>query len=165
MYNRSLINKSPKKTVSKIIIDITFANVSSTKPICLLQNVNKNRDTRIDGLFSKQRSREITGWINDYNIFSVRGGWNFWSISISSVIEAEKNRRHYADDVFKCNFLNENGWTSIRISLKFVHKGTINNIPALVQIMAWRQTGYKPLSEQMMTQFNAAYMHHSASMS
>ena len=31
--------------------------------------------------------------------------------------------------------------------------------------MAWRRTGNKPLSEQMVTQFNDAYMRHSASMS
>ena len=49
--------------------------------------------------------------------------------------------------------------------LKFVPKGPINNIPALVRIMAWRWTGDKPLSEPMMTQFNNAYMRHSASMS
>ena len=35
----------------------------------------------------------------------------------------------------------------ITISLKFVPKGQINNIPALVQIMAWRRPGDKPLSE------------------
>ena len=35
-------------------------------------------------------------------------------------------------------------------SLKFVPKGQINNIPALVQIMAWRRPGDKPLSEPMM---------------
>ena len=38
----------------------------------------------------------------------------------------------------------------IKISLKFVRKGPINNIPALVQIMAWRRSGDKPLSEPMM---------------
>ena len=32
----------------------------------------------------------------------------------------------------------------------FVPKGPINNSPALVQIMAWRQSGDKPLSEPMM---------------
>ena len=37
-----------------------------------------------------------------------------------------------------------------KISLKFVPKGRINNIPALVQIMAWRCPGDKPLSEPMM---------------
>ena len=37
----------------------------------------------------------------------------------------------------------------IKFSLKFVPKGPIYNIPALVQIMAWRHPGAKPLSEPM----------------
>ena len=60
------------------------------------------------------------------------------------------NRRPFADDIFKCIFLNENEWILPRISLKFVPKVRINNIPALVQIMAWRRPGDKPLSEPMM---------------
>ena len=39
---------------------------------------------------------------------------------------------------------------SIEFSLKFVPKDPINNIPALVQIMAWHLAGDKPLSEPMM---------------
>ena len=39
---------------------------------------------------------------------------------------------------------------SFRISLNFVPKGPMNNIPSLVQIMAWRRPGNKPLSEPMM---------------
>ena len=53
-------------------------------------------------------------------------------------------------DPFKCIFLNETVRISIKISLKFVSRGTINNIPALVQIMAWCRSGQKPLSEAMM---------------
>ena len=58
--------------------------------------------------------------------------------------------RYFADDVLKCIFLNENVWIPIKISLKFVPKDPINNIPALVQIMARRRPGDKPLSEPMM---------------
>ena len=47
-------------------------------------------------------------------------------------------------------FLNEDVRISIKISLKFVPKGPINNIPALDQIMAWRRPGDKPLSERIM---------------
>ena len=43
--------------------------------------------------------------------------------------------------------MNENVWIPNIISLKFVPKGPINNIPSLVQIMAWRRPGDKPLSE------------------
>ena len=74
---------------------------------------------------------------------------NELGISFNS-LRPRENRRHFADDVFKCNFLNENVWILIKISLKFVPKGPINNIPALVQIMAWRRPGDKPLSEAMM---------------
>ena len=61
-----------------------------------------------------------------------------------------QNGRHFAEDIFKCIFLNENVWIPIKISLGFVPKGPINNIPALVQIMAWRRPGDKPLSDSMM---------------
>ena len=43
-----------------------------------------------------------------------------------------------------------NIWILINISLNYVPKGQINNIPALVQIMAWRRPGDKSLSESMM---------------
>ena len=67
-----------------------------------------------------------------------------------NTLRPRQNGRRFADDTFKCNFLNENVRISIEISLKFVPKGPINNIPALVQIMAWRRSGDKPLSEPMM---------------
>ena len=57
---------------------------------------------------------------------------------------------HFPDDIFKCIFLNENAWILFTISLNFLPKGPINNIPALVQIMAWHQPGDKPLSEPRM---------------
>ena len=65
-------------------------------------------------------------------------------------LRLRQNGRHFTDDVFKCIFLNENVWILLKIPLKFVSKGPINNIPALVQIMACRRSGGKPLSEPMM---------------
>ena len=56
-----------------------------------------------------------------------------------------------ADDNLKCILLNENDRIVIRSSLKFVPKGPIDNKPALLQVMAWRQTGDKPLPELMLT--------------
>ena len=67
-----------------------------------------------------------------------------------NTLRPRRNEQHFADDIFKRIFFNENVWISIKISLKFVPKGPINNIPALVQIMAWRRWGDKPLSEPMM---------------
>ena len=73
-----------------------------------------------------------------------------YCIVLFNTLRPRQHGRHFADDIFKCIFLNENVWISIKISLKFVPKGPINNIPALVQIMAWRRPGDKPLSEAMM---------------
>ena len=58
-----------------------------------------------------------------------------------------------ADDISKCIFLNENERIPIKISLKFVPAGPIDNSPALVLIMAWRRIGDNPLSEPMLTRF------------
>ena len=63
-----------------------------------------------------------------------------------NTLKPRQNGLHFADDIFKRIFLNENIWIPIKISLKFVCKGSINSIPAFVQIMAWRHPGDKPLS-------------------
>ena len=68
---------------------------------------------------------------------------------IFNTLRSRQNSGHFPD-IFKCIFLNEYVWISIKISLKYVPRGPINNIPALVQIMAWRRQGDKPLSEPMM---------------
>ena len=81
-----------------------------------------------------------------YDCYCVLGLLSIWI----NTLRPRQNGRHFADDIFKCIFLNENIWISIRISMKFVPEGPINNIPALVQIMAWRRPGDKPLSEAMM---------------
>ena len=49
---------------------------------------------------------------------------------------------------------------SIQISLNFVLKGSINNKAVLVEVMTWRRTGYRPLSESMLTQLGDAYIRH-----
>ena len=65
-----------------------------------------------------------------------------------------------ADDIFKCILLNEKDRIPIQISLKLVPRIPIDNKPALVQVMAWRRTGDKPLPVPMMMQFTDAYMRH-----
>ena len=65
-----------------------------------------------------------------------------------------------AEDILKCILLNENVWISLKIPLKFVPKDPLNNIPALVQVMVWRQTSDKPLPEPMLTHVTDAYMRH-----
>ena len=56
-----------------------------------------------------------------------------------------------ADDIFKYISMNGNDEIPIPISLKLVPRSQFDNEPVLVQVMAWRRTGDKPLPEQMLT--------------
>ena len=67
------------------------------------------------------------------NLREILTEWQFWF----NTLGPRQNGRHLVDDRFKCIFLNENVWIWVKISLTFVPKMTINNIPALVKIMAW----------------------------
>ena len=60
-----------------------------------------------------------------------------WPLDMLNTLRPRQNGRHFTDDIFKCIFLNENISILTKISLNFVPKGRINNIQALVQIMAW----------------------------
>ena len=70
-----------------------------------------------------------------------------------------------ADYIFKCIYLNENFRILNKTSLKYVLLGLIDFMAALVEMMAWRRTGDKPLSQPMLVCCADAYMRHSASMS
>ena len=66
------------------------------------------------------------------------------SINLTT-LRPRQNGRHIPDDIFKYIFVNENIWISITLSMKFVPKLRVNNIPT----MASRWPGAKPLSEPM----------------
>ena len=76
-----------------------------------------------------------------------------WITPKFNTLRPTQNGQHFADDIFKRIYFNENVWIAIKISLKVVHKDPINNIPALVQIMDWRCPADKPLSEPMVISF------------
>ena len=67
--------------------------------------------------------KDIMGLVFCYMIFK-------WipDLPINS-LRPRQNGRQFPDDIFKCIFLTENVIISIKISLKFVPKGSINNIP------------------------------------
>ena len=77
--------------------------------------------------------------------------WTEWKCHpVPSALRPRQKGRHFPDDIVKCIFLNDNVWISIKVSLTLVPGSPINNIPALIQIMALRRSGDKPLSEPMM---------------
>ena len=74
---------------------------------------------------------------------------NWTKADLVNTLRPGQNGRHFPDDIFNCIFLNDNVYISIKIPLKFVPQGPINNILTLIQIMDWRHPGDKHLSEPM----------------
>ena len=56
--------------------------------------------------------------------------------------------------------MNEKFCTLIWISHNCVPKGPIDNKQVLVQVMAWRRIGDRPLPEALLAKFTDAYMRH-----
>ena len=110
------------------------------------------RATRVTGL---ETGGEIPHTGNDNNEGNVTSKWQTLQghgrkmSKRLNTLWPKQNGRYSPDDVFKCISLNENNWILIKISQKSVPEGPISNSPALVQLMAWRRSGDKPLSEPM----------------
>ena len=122
-----------------------FAHATTAQLSCHLQNF-----VAITVLKLRWEWNEISIEFDGKLVYKTGPRMSYWGASPYSHHVNTLRPRPNRDDIFKCIFLNENVWISIKISLKFVPKGPINNIPALVQIMAWRRWGDKPLSEPMM---------------
>ena len=96
----------------------------------------ENSPKRLFHWSQNSRSYAIIPWLTTKRIDTLR---------------PRQNGHHFADDVFKGNFLNENVWNSVKKkSLKFVPKVPINDIPVLVHTMVWCRSRDKPLSEPIM---------------
>ena len=89
----------------------------------------------------------MNNWItlNSISIYCTDVTWSSWFLS---TLMPRQNGRHFVD-ISKWTFLNENIRILIETFLKFVTMGPIDNIQALVQIMAWHRPGDKPLPEPM----------------
>ena len=104
-----------------------------------------------DGIFKSIFLNEnVSIGIKISEVCSQGSNQQYSSIGSDNGLVPSRFGRHFPDDIFKWIVWNENVWISINISLKFVPRGPINNIPTLVEVMAWRRPGDKPLSEPMM---------------
>ena len=125
----------------KYLIEIGFKNSTIYLKYVLMTN---NSFTLIGMAFGcNLQTLWNHGGLNSLQLATVED--HLEAYSFKSTLRPRQNGRHFADDIFKCIFLNENVWISSKIfSIK------INNIPALVQVMAWRRPGNKPLYEPTM---------------
>ena len=67
-----------------------------------------------------------------------------------NTLRPRQNGRHFADTISSAFSWVKMLEFRLRFHWSFVPKVQINNIPAMVQIMAWRRPGDKPLSKPMM---------------
>ena len=141
-FHKRCLNHRPLKLIETYTCKISF-KFSRGQWV----NTDKLRKLAVNRLCVCSSSLGTT----PYNISRSSHYWSdIGTNNYLNLLRPSQNGRHFADDIFKCIFLDENVWIRIKISLKFITKGPINNIPALVQIMAWRRPGDKPLSEPMM---------------
>ena len=121
------------------------------------KNLNMLRDDRYAMAFSSRINYYLSNWCLNKTFVC----WNVISLTHWALDKMAENFHMTFSNGFFCN---ENVSTSIKILLRFVPKGPINNTPALVQIMVWRRPGAKPLSEPMMASL-LTHMRHPASVS
>ena len=97
-----------------------------------------NHDNHKWFFFSKKTSRRqqnkaINRW--DSAMWHIEAGTKWWPFC----------RQH-----FKFIFLTESISSHVLIQFHFVPKGSVHNMSAMVQVMAWHQRGAKPLPEPML---------------
>ena len=78
-----------------------------------------------------------------------------WGILVNSSL-SEQNGRHFPRGICKCIYMKDKLCILIWIPLKFIPTVPVDNIVALLQIMAWCRTGDKLLSETMLTRLTYA---------
>ena len=132
-------HKAHKWENMQIHFCVSLTKISTTRAnqLCALCNL-----CNLHWIKYRQRPHRNTSGCNDVSYK--------WICTFVNTLRPGQDDCKHPDDIFKYIFLNDNIWISIEISLKFVLKGPINNISALVQIMAWRRPGDKLLSEPMM---------------
>ena len=95
------------------------------------------------------RENTATMWKQQMSRYDTKIENRRWFVTQLNTLKPKKKGHQFPDDILKCIFLNENIKISIKVSLKFVPMGLINNIPALAQIMSWCRPGAKISSEPM----------------
>ena len=108
--------------LNSVIVDMQHKNEALTQQLADLESGHTlNGDTMIS----------LNGYVQD---------------DIIKTLRLRQYCHHFTVNIFKFIFLKENVWILPKISLEFVP----NHIPTLVQLMAWRRPGDKPLSGSMM---------------
>ena len=161
-----IYRKSPVSDILKwkcFNVNLTLGTWYIIQQDCTSHSACKMFSTRAP--FINSCLTDIRAWIINYihclvwDVITHPCMTSTWFISVNSSRPGQNGYR-FADDIFRCIFVNEKFCILIKISLKFIPKGPIDNNPELVYIMAWRRIGDMLLSEPMLAKFTDAYMCH-----
>ena len=106
-----------------------------TKDLVICQNVSQAWNQDMAFIMASNMHQHLE-W---YLYMPLLAGW----LACLNTLRPGQDGRHFADDIFTCIFFNENGCILIKLSMKYVRKGPIDNNPSMVQIMAWRRSVYR----------------------
>ena len=96
----------------------------------------------------------INGWVNNREAGDLRRYRAHYDVTVMlgyaitiNTLRLRQNGYHFADDFFKCIFLNVNFWISNNMSLKCVPQSQIDNISSFVQpirrqAITWTNDGF-----------------------
>ena len=88
----------------------------------------------VTGEFPTQRAsnaENVSIWWRHHGEDCVHNSWGVLYLQPMNPLRPRPDGRHFAGDIFKCIFLNENRRILILISLKFISKCSIDNEPIM----------------------------------
>ena len=83
-------------------------------------------------IISTERRRQWNMELSIDKLYVIPRSYGIWQLPTINSSLSGQNCRNFADDIFRCIFVNEMFCILIKITLKFVLKGPIENNPALV---------------------------------
>ena len=154
------------------LLALCAGNSPVTSEFSLQKPVTRSFDVFFDLCLNKQLSKQsrrrwlempscslwshCNPWVTACYAVSISVSWHHVTAETNDEIHFFTTLTHWGWEpmaaISQTTVSNAFSWTKIpiKIPLKFVLMGPINNIPALVQIMARHRPGYKPLSEPTM---------------
>ena len=81
-------------------------------------------------------------------------------MALHNALRSEQNGCRFEHNIFNYIFVEENLCILVQIRLTFVLKGLIDNELALIQVMAWYQTGNRPFTEPLLIKIHDAIWRH-----
>ena len=123
-------------------LHISAVIIFRNQEVCGFQNLHR-------ALTHSGRQRNLSGKFACVSI------WPIYAHGLCNSSLSGRNGSHFADDIFRCIFVNEKFCILTKMSLKYIPTGLIIQQPSIGLDNGLASKRRKPLSEPMLTQFTA----------